>query len=88
MTTLLKLEHRPIEGYDFMPSGWCGACEHCGPAPTICLACSFDVDGMPVEAVRWPCAHAEPLCLTQAVEGVCCRPLRHDGDCERLGRMP
>jgi hypothetical protein len=52
--------HRPVEGSDFMPSGWCGACEHCDrfPAPTVCVVCSYDaVTGMPLaQPVEWPCA--------------------------------
>jgi hypothetical protein len=57
------LEHVAVEGWEFMPSGWCGGCEHCisYPPPTVCLACSYGRDGYPAEAVSWPCAvHTAP----------------------------
>jgi hypothetical protein len=57
--TLPVLTHTPVDGGDFMPSGWCGACEHCGPAPVICLACSYTPDGGPNTPVLWPCPHAD-----------------------------
>jgi hypothetical protein len=55
--TTLALDHRPVEGWEFMPSGWCGGCEHCisWPAPTVCVACSYDRQGYPAQAVMWPC---------------------------------
>lgn len=50
-------EHKPVEGSDFMHPQWCGACDACGPAPTVCLACSYDTDGGPRDRpVDWPCA--------------------------------
>lgn len=53
----MKLEHVPVEGWDFMPPEWCGGCEHCisYPAPEVCLACSYP-EGGPMSAVMWPCA--------------------------------
>lgn len=50
--------HRPIEGSDFMFPEWCGACDACGPAPTVCAFCSYDAEGGPDKPVDWPCAHA------------------------------
>lgn len=49
--------HQPWPGDDFMPAGWCGACETCGqyPASEICMACSYDDDGRPVRPVPYPC---------------------------------
>ncbi|GIM88761.1 hypothetical protein [Paractinoplanes toevensis] len=58
-------EHQPIEGYDFMPPGWCGACETCSPAPTICGACSYDLDGHPLEPVTWPCAYGRQVRMVE-----------------------
>lgn len=45
--------HTPVGGADFMPAGWCGGCGWCGPAPDVCLACSYDSDGHPAEGVLW-----------------------------------
>ena len=55
----VPLEHHPVEGYDFMPSEWCGACEHCisYPVPTVCAVCSY-TSGGPGEPVEWPCEFA------------------------------
>lgn len=60
--------HRPVPGDDFMPAGWCGGCEHCYPAATVCLACSYDPPGStdPEDIARagmktpvnFPCAFA------------------------------
>ncbi|GIE35921.1 hypothetical protein Ait01nite_089660 [Actinoplanes italicus] len=54
----MKLEHVPVEGWEFMPAGWCGGCEHCisYPVPTVCLACSYSPEGGPGDPVTWPCA--------------------------------
>jgi hypothetical protein len=43
MTWPPKREHRMVSGHDFMPYGWCGACEHCNMmhCPDVCLACSY-----------------------------------------------
>lgn len=50
-------DHRPVEGSDFMFPEWCGACDACGPAPTICAACSYDEHGPLPAPVLWPCKH-------------------------------
>lgn len=57
------LMHVPVEGWEFMPAGWCGGCEHCisYPAPTVCLACSYSPEGGPEDLVAWPCAVREAL---------------------------
>lgn len=57
--------HKPIDGDDYMPLGWCGECETCRhyPAPVICEACTYHPMGVgvPVELptpVYWPCVFA------------------------------
>lgn len=55
----MSIEHRPIEGSEFMHPQWCGACDACGPAPTVCLACSYSPEGGPLSPVAWPCEHAK-----------------------------
>lgn len=50
--------HVAIAGDDFMPAGWCGACETCRgyPAPLVCLACSYEPGGHPYDTpTNWPC---------------------------------
>jgi hypothetical protein len=56
--TAQVLTHTPVGGEEFMPDGWCGACESCSPAPTVCLACSY-ISGGPSAPVLWPCAHVD-----------------------------
>lgn len=57
MNIPLKPKHRPVEGSAFMYPQWCGGCGVCGPAPTVCLACSFDENGPLDRPTIWPCAH-------------------------------
>lgn len=72
--TTMQLEHRPIEGSDFMHPQWCGGCDACGPAPTICLACSYGESGGPLgRPTAWPCAHVDqcPGCIGRGTHDVC-----------------
>lgn len=50
-------EHVGIPGYDFMPFGWCGACETCLSieVPIVCESCSFDDKYDMREPTKWPC---------------------------------
>ena len=54
MADKFKREHRMVPGYDFMPDGWCGACEHCDmmPCPRVCLGCPYSRRGYP--KYDWP----------------------------------
>jgi len=50
-------EHEPVPGDDFMPYGWCGACEHCAayPNPDVCEKCSYNDRYDLRQPVYWPC---------------------------------